>query len=62
MGVKVKQFTGGDTLCSLLGVFQTIMATGHRVLECLGCSHLVCDLGGGVSWLHTGPEVERNEG
>ena len=31
MGVKVKQFTGGDTLCSLLGVFQTIMAMGHRV-------------------------------
>ena len=27
----------------------------------LGCSHLVCDLGGGVSWLHTGPEVEWNE-
>ena len=32
-----------------------------RDIVCLGCSHLVCDLGGGVSCLHTGPAVERND-
>ena len=32
-----------------------------RDIVCTGCSHLVCDLGGGVSWLHTGPAVEWND-
>ena len=60
MAIKVhKHSPQVETLCVVFRKSSKLSWPWDIV--CLGCSHLVCDLGGGVGWLHTGPAVGQKK-